>query len=246
MMLQTKMTPDSTWIDQEFPRHVAIIMDGNRRWAYQRLKSASFGHESGANSVETIVERCLDYKIRYLTLFAFSTENWKRSSTEIRALFAIFENQLENLKGKMVDQGICLKTIGNLDPLPIRLKKKIEEVSLLTEHNDTLELVLGFNYGARDEIIRATKKIVESCQKGEISLDQIDETVISSYLDTQGRPDPDLIIRTSGEKRMSNFLLWQSAYAEFYTTDVFWPDFSKKDFDRAVLEYSTRKRRRGA
>lgn len=227
------------------PKHVAIIMDGNRRWACQKLKNASFGHERGADVVESIVSRAIDYNISILTLFAFSTENWKRSRIEIDILFSIFENQLNKMKESMQKNGVRLKVIGDISKLPISLKNLIHTIEQLTAENQVIDLVLALNYGARNELNRAIKKMAVDCKEGKIQPEDISEEMIESYLDTKGMADPDLIIRTSGEKRFSNFLLWQSAYAEFYITETLWPDFSITEFDSAILEYSKRQRRKG-
>lgn len=228
------------------PKHVAIIMDGNRRWAKRKLLSSSFGHEAGAQIVESIVKKAIDLNIKVLTLFAFSTENWKRSKIEVEYLFTIFEKQLQSLRGSMMENGVCLQTIGNLDPLPQSLKDLIANVKSETSINKKFTLVLAFNYGARDEIIRAVKKILVDLKGDKVTLEKVDETLFSGYLDTVGLSDPDLVIRTSGEKRVSNFLLWQSAYSEFYTADVLWPDFKPIDLEKAVVDYSLRQRRKGA
>lgn len=228
------------------PKHVAIIMDGNRRWAKKQFMSSSHGHQAGAEIVESIVKKAIDLKIEIMTLFAFSTENWKRNKFEVDYLFSIFEKQLRLLRKSMKENGVQLLTIGDLIPLPKSLKDLIDEVKNETAVNKKFTLVLAFNYGARDEILRAVKKIVFHLQSKELAIDSLDESVFSTFLDTAGLSDPDLIIRTSGEKRVSNFLLWQSAYSEFYTADVLWPDFKSEDLEKAVLDYCLRQRRKGA
>jgi undecaprenyl diphosphate synthase len=245
-MLQYEILKEELNDSASAPRHVAIIMDGNRRWAYKRLKNPSWGHENGATIVQDIVRKAKDLGISTLTLFAFSTENWKRSKTEVEILFSIFQNHLNKMKDDMVKEGVRLLTIGNLKLLPLALQKLIQEVKDETKENHSIDLVLALNYGARDELKRAFGKIIEDIEEGIILKEQISEGLITSYLDTYMLPDPDLVIRTSGEKRMSNFLLWQAAYAEFYTTDVFWPDFTPEELERAVAEYSRRQRRKGA
>lgn len=227
------------------PKHVAIIMDGNRRWALQKSKNPSFGHERGADIVECIVERAIQYNISILTLFAFSTENWKRSRFEVEILFSIFENQLNKMKESMQKNGVRLKVIGDTSKLPPSLKDLIFSIQKLTADNQVIELVLALNYGSRDELCRAVKRLAFDCKNGGIQPEEISESLLESYLDTRGMVDPDLIIRTSGEQRLSNFLLWQAAFAELYITKAFWPDFSVSEFDSAILEYSKRQRRRG-
>ncbi len=244
-MLQQEILKKPSIDRRLIPHHVAIIMDGNRRWAYQKMKAASFGHQTGANVVERIVKRATELEISVLTLFTFSTENWKRSRTEIEILFLIFENHLNKMKDAMQKEGIRFKTIGNLDPLPRGLRNLIEKVSDSTKEGKKLELVLAVNYGARDEILRAVKKLIIDCKNKQLDPQMIDEAFFANYLDTKDFIDPDLIIRTGGENRLSNFLLWQSAYSEFYTTDTYWPDFTAEDLDSAIIEYSRRQRRKG-
>jgi len=240
LQTELKMSTDT------IPKHVAIIMDGNRRWAVKRLMNPSIGHQEGATVVEKIVRRAIDLNISILTLFAFSTENWKRSKTEVEILFSIFYAHLKQMRSYMIKQGVRLQTIGDLNPLPEDLKKLINTIKKETEKNQKLELVLAINYGARDEMARAVKNIAKAVEEGLIESSCIDEKLLESYLDTYRFSDPDLVIRTSGEKRLSNFLLWQAAYAEFYTTDTLWPDFDEEELNKAVSEYSKRQRRRGA
>jgi len=245
MVAAQNQSVNGSWIPLNMPQHVAIIMDGNRRWARRNLLATALGHQAGADAVEKIVEKAIDLGIQVLTLFAFSTENWKRGAFEIDWLFQIFENQLIKMADSLQQQGVCLKTIGQLSLLPKSLQEVIASVKKQTAVNKKLQLVLAFNYGARDELVRAIQKIAGDIQAGNLLMESLDEEQISRTLDTSGLMDPDLVIRTSGENRMSNFLLWQSAYSEFYTCDVLWPDFSPDDLEAAVHEYCRRQRRKG-
>jgi undecaprenyl diphosphate synthase len=245
MVAAQNQSVNESMIPRNPPQHVAIIMDGNRRWARRNLLATALGHQAGADAVEKIVEKAIDLGIQVLTLFAFSTENWKRGAYEIDWLFHIFENQLIKMSKALEQQGVCLRTIGQLSLLPQSLQEVIASVKKQTAMNKKLQLVLAFNYGARDELVRAVQKIIEEVKVGCLTIDGVDEEQISRSLDTSGLVDPDLVIRTSGENRMSNFLLWQSAYSEFYTCDVLWPDFSPDDLDAAVHEYCRRQRRKG-
>lgn len=235
-----------TEIDQNnLPRHIAIIMDGNGRWAKQHAMGRIRGHKKGAQAVRTTVTACRELGISYLTLFAFSSENWGRPSDEINALMSLMEDYLDQEASTMQKQEIKLTTIGDIDRLYSPVQKKLLDVKKLTEHNDKMVLNLALSYGGRDEMIAAVKKMISDHADGKLKMDDINQDLVSRYLYTGGMPDPDLLIRTSGEYRISNFLLWQLAYAELYFTDVLWPDFKKDDLFRAIAVYQSRERRFG-
>jgi undecaprenyl diphosphate synthase len=226
-------------------RHVAIIMDGNGRWAKEQGKKTISGHQQGAKTLKKIVEAAVQEKIEYLTVYAFSSENWLRPKEEVEGLMGIMRHMLKNEVKKLYEQNIRLKVIGNISLLPGDLQdliRKVEEKSLT---NNALTLVIALSYGSRQEIIQAVKKMAEKVSSGNIGIEEITEDKFDSVLYTQGIPDPDLLIRTSGEQRISNFLLWQSAYTEFYFTSVYWPDFSVEEFKKAIEVYYRRKRRFG-
>jgi undecaprenyl diphosphate synthase len=227
------------------PHHVGIIMDGNRRWARKNFIKAHLGHHEGVKRVNEIIARAAGIGIKVITLFAFSTENWKRNQTEVEFLLYLFEINLNKMKPSMQKEGVRLRTIGNLEPFPLSLKRLITDVEAETASNNRIELVLALNYGGRDELTRACKTIAEHCKNGALSSAEINEDLLNRYLDTANWQDPDLIIRTSGEMRLSNFLLWQASYAELYITETLWPDFSAIEFDKAILEYQKRQRRKG-
>ncbi len=233
-------------LDQKtLPRHIAIIMDGNGRWAKQHALGRIRGHKKGAQAVRTTVTACREIGIQYLTLFAFSSENWGRPDEEINALMSLLEDYLEKEAPRLQEQEIKLTTIGNIDRLYAPVKEKLLEVKKLTEKNHKMVLNLALSYGSRDEIVLAVKNIVSDHRKGKIELDDIDRDSIGRYLYTSDMPDPDLLIRTSGEYRISNFLLWQLAYTELYFTSVLWPDFKKDDLLKAIQTYQRRERRFG-
>ncbi|KFN37627.1 UDP pyrophosphate synthase [Smithella sp. F21] len=235
-----------TEIDQNnLPRHIAIIMDGNGRWAKQHAMGRIRGHKKGAQAVRTTVTACRELGISYLTLFAFSSENWGRPSDEINALMSLLEDYLDQEASTMQKQEIKLTTIGDIDRLYSPVQKKLLDLKKLTEHNDKMVLNLALSYGGRDEMIAAVKKMISDHADGKLKMDDINQDLVSRYLYTGGMPDPDLLIRTSGEYRISNFLLWQLAYAELYFTDVLWPDFKKDDLFRAIAVYQSRERRFG-
>jgi len=217
-------------------------MDGNGRWAEQRGLPRIEGHRQGARVAQQVVETCIDYGIPYLTLYAFSTENWKRPRKEIDALFQILEEKLDEGAAYAMEKGIRLYHLGRLDGLSPEARSKIKKLLKMTRENRRLALCLAFNYGGRDEIVEAARHLVLSGTPASA----IDEAVFSQYLYTAGIPDPDLIIRTGGEKRLSNFLIWQSAYSEIYFTPILWPDFSREEFDKALIDYTGRQRRFGA
>lgn len=223
------------------PRHVAIIMDGNGRWAKQRDLSRLEGHQAGTENLRPIIEAFTEYGVKYLTLYAFSTENWSRPRGEVRGLFQILGEVIDREIATFQKEGISLRHLGSLKGLPLKLQQKVQKAIDSTRRNDKLILSIAFNYGGRDEILNAVKRVMEAG----IPPSQIDEPLFQNYLYTAGLPDPDLIIRTAGEMRLSNFLLWQSAYSEYYFTPVFWPDFDKQEVQKALLSYSQRQRRFG-
>ena len=226
------------------PEHVAIIMDGNGRWAKKRLMPRNFGHKAGAKVVEQICEDAHNLGIKYLTVYAFSTENWKRSVEEVTGIMNLLRNYLIDCIERASKNNMRVRVIGDRSALDKDIVDKIDELESITEKYDGLNFTIALNYGGRDEICRAVNKIVEDANKGIIN-NAIDEKLISDYLDTKGIPDPDLLIRTSGELRLSNYLIWQLAYTEFYFTDVLWPDFSIEDLKEAIRYYNGRERRYG-
>lgn len=227
------------------PLHLAIIMDGNGRWAKQYGKLRAFGHESGTKTVKTIVEACAKLGIKFLTLYTFSTENWNRPKVEIDILMKLLISSLKKELRTLQTNNIKLHTIGNIDSLPSSVKKELLEVMELTKDNTAMTLTLALSYGSRDEITNAVKKIAEKVKNNIISIESIDESIINQHLYTQNIPDVDLLIRTSGEHRISNFLLWQIAYSEFYFTEVLWPDFKEVHLLEAILSFQKRERRFG-
>lgn len=227
------------------PRHIAIIMDGNGRWAQQHAIGRIRGHRKGAQAVRTVVRACREIGIKYLTLFAFSSENWDRPAKEIQALMFLLEEYLDKELEELQKQEIRLTTVGAIDRLNRSVKEKLLRVKEITSHNDKMVLNLALSYGSQDEIILAVKHIVEDCRTGRLDIDQLNKEKFGDYLYTSGMPDPDLMIRTSGECRISNFLLWQLAYTELYFTKVLWPDFTKDDLYKAITSYQKRERRFG-
>ena len=231
--------------EQNLPEHIAIIMDGNGRWAKQRGKLRVFGHENGVNAVRRTVENCAKLKIKYLTLYAFSTENWNRPKLEVQTLMRLLVASLRKELTTLDENNIRLNAIGNLDFLPGKVAKELNEVIAKTAKNTGLTLTLALSYGSREELKSAIKTISSKVKNNIISEEDIDETVINTHLYTHDLPDVDLLIRTSGEHRISNFLLWQIAYAELYFIDVFWPDFSEQHLVDAIINYQNRERRFG-
>jgi undecaprenyl diphosphate synthase len=227
------------------PQHIAIIMDGNRRWEKQHGFPPMTGHWQGAETLTNIVSAALELSIKTLTVYAFSTENWTRSQEEIDYVMHLFEVYLMRQRKPMQEKGVRLSAIGNLKRMRENTKKILQETIELTKHGMQIDLVLALNYGGRDEICRAVKKLIDDYDQKKITKEELNEDVFSKYLDTTLWQDPDLIIRTSGEKRLSNFLLWQSSYSEVYFEEVCWPDFSEKKLFEAVLAYQKRKRRYG-
>ncbi|MDA7890051.1 isoprenyl transferase [Akkermansiaceae bacterium] len=230
---------------QSIPRHIAIIMDGNGRWASERGLPRKEGHRAGAEAVREAVEACNEIGVRYLTLYAFSSENWNRPKPEVAALMTLLERFLKTKAKEIGKKNVQLKAIGRLDMLPKRTRNQLDKVITETSSNDGLTLNLALSYGGREEIIDATKALAKEVQSGALSVEEIDHDVFSSHLYTNNTPDPDLLIRTSGEFRLSNFLLWQLSYAEIFISPKNWPDFHKDDFRAAVKEYKHRNRRFG-
>ena len=231
--------------EKPLPTHVAMIMDGNGRWARKRLLNRVRGHERGTATVRTIVKASRELGIRYLTLYAFSTENWQRPKAEVTALMSILKNFLKSEKQEMLDQNIRLNTIGDTRKLPEAVKTLLLQTMDATAGNTGLTLTLALSYGGRTEIVNMVKEITGRVSRGEIEKAAISEQVIDGALDTRGIPDPDLMIRTSGEMRISNFLLWQLAYTELFFTDTLWPDFTRDEFEQILQAYQRRDRRFG-
>ncbi|HRK14876.1 MAG TPA: isoprenyl transferase [Prosthecobacter sp.] len=227
------------------PRHVAIIMDGNGRWAKERGLPRTEGHRQGAETVRRVTEACGDIGVEYLTLYAFSSENWKRPKREVDALMRLLEQFLRKKTPEMREQNIRLQAIGRLHDLPKPCQEQLHRSIEATSQNSGLTLILALSYGGREEILDGVKSLIESIERGHLDKGMVDTDVFSKHLYTRYYPDPDLLIRTSGELRLSNFLLWQVSYAEFYITPKLWPDFDKEDFFEAVREYGRRQRRFG-
>ena len=227
------------------PQHIAVILDGNGRWAKAKGMPRNYGHAQGSKNVERICEEAWRMGIKYLTVYAFSTENWNRPDSEVAALMTLLRNYMKTCLKTAEKNDMKIRVIGDIDPLDDDIKRRIRELEEATVDNGGLNFTIALNYGSRDEIVRASRKMAEDCAEGRLDPESIDETVFESYLDTHGIPDPDLMIRTSGEQRLSNYLLWQLAYSEFYFTDVPWPDFTKEELEKAVEEYNHRHRRFG-
>lgn len=229
----------------KLPKHVGIIMDGNGRWAKQKGKLRVFGHRSGVIAVKETVETAAELGIEYLTLYAFSTENWKRPRIEINALMELLVSTINKETKTLNDNNIRLMAIGDIESLPSSCRRELKEAIDSTKNNKRMTLVLALSYSSRWEIAQAMKAIAMKVEKKELRPDEIDEEIIASHLNTDGIPDPELLIRTSGEHRISNFLLWQIAYTELYFTEKLWPDFRKEDFYEAIINYQNRERRFG-
>lgn len=227
------------------PEHVAIILDGNGRWAKKRFLPRNAGHAAGAKNVEKIIEDAHDMGIKYITMYAFSTENWNRPEDEVKALMKLLRNYLKDCIERANKNNMKVSVIGDKTRLDADIIDKINELEACSKENTGIHFIIALNYGSRDEIKRATKKIAEDCKRGIIDTEDISEDLIGRYLDTADVPDPDLLIRTSGEIRLSNYLLWQLAYTEFYFTDVLWPDFDKEELKKAIVKYNQRDRRFG-
>ena len=230
---------------KELPKHVGIIMDGNRRWAKKHHLPVAVGHSKGAENFKNLAIYCNKIGLKNMTVYAFSTENWKRSEAEISALMLLFKKYVNDVLNKFEDENIKIKFIGNTSKFSEDINRGIENVEKKTASKTGMQLNIAMNYGSRAEIISAAQKISKKIIDGELKSEEITEENFSAYLYTKGLPDPDLIIRTAGEQRLSNFLLWQSAYAEFYFSDILWPDFDAKEFDKAIEEYLKRTRKFG-
>lgn len=225
------------------PQHIAIIMDGNGRWAAKKGMPRNYGHTQGAKAVERICEDAYKMGVKYLTVYAFSTENWNRPKGEVDALMTLLRNYMKTCMKTAAKNNMRVRVIGDKTKLATDLQKNISNLEEASKNNDGLNFQVAINYGSRNEILRAVKNMMKNENK--IEIDEIDEATLEQYLDTSGIPDPDLLIRTSGELRLSNFLLWQLAYAEFYITDVLWPDFTKEELAKAIDQYNSRDRRFG-
>ncbi|MDO5063017.1 MAG: isoprenyl transferase [Peptostreptococcaceae bacterium] len=230
---------------KKIPTHIGIIMDGNGRWAKSRGLIRTQGHKMGVEALKVIVEECSDLGVKYLTAYAFSTENWKREATEVSAIMKLIEIYLKSELKKMMANGVRFRTIGELSALPENIQKVLYDSIEETKNNTGLTLTIALNYGGRDDIRRAVQKICRRVKEGELQPDEITQKLISEHLDTHFMPDPDLVIRPSGELRLSNFLLWESAYSEFWYSDINWPDFKPEDLRKAIISYQERDRRFG-
>ena len=228
------------------PKHIAIIMDGNRRWAKAQGKPASFGHKEGAKTLEKIVRYANKIGLEYITVYAFSTENWKRAEEEVKALMMLLQNYLDDYSKRADTENIRVKILGDISALSDGMQKSIIKCMERTKNNTGVTFNIALNYGGRDEIVRAVKEIVSQVEEGKIKIDEINEEMISENLYTKNEPDPDLVIRTSGELRLSNFLPWQSVYSELLFIQKTWPEFNEEDLDNAILEYQKRTRKFGA
>ncbi len=237
--LITELKPD------RIPRHVAIIMDGNGRWARKHNTTRINGHKQGVAAVRRVVETGVEIGLKYLTIYAFSTENWARSKREVNYLLKLIMNSLVNEIDELIKNGVNIRFIGSRENLSESYTRKVQQTCRKSWENNKLFLNVAMNYGGRNEIIDACKDIILDINKGKIELDELNEKSLDNYLYTTGIPDPDLVIRTSGEQRLSNFLVWQSAYSELWFTDTLWPDFSKKEFLQALIDYQNRDRRFG-
>ena len=239
------MSLETSLDKNNIPRHLAIIMDGNGRWAKQQGEFRSFGHESGVKSVRETVESCVELGVEFLTLYAFSTENWNRPKEEVEALMNILVNSIVNEMPILMKNGIKLNAIGDTKALPENCLETLYGAIEQTSENKNLTLTLALSYSGRWDLLNAVKSIVNDVQNNSFDIDTLDEQVFGKYLSTKDIPDPELMIRTSGEVRISNFMLWQLAYSELYITEVLWPDFRKEDLYKAILKYQSRERRFG-
>ena len=231
---------------QYMPRHIAIIMDGNRRWAKAQGKPASFGHKAGAKTLEKIVRYANKIGLEYITVYAFSTENWKRAEEEVKALMMLLQSYLDDYSKRADTENIRVKILGDISALAPGMQKSIQNCMERTKDNTGVTFNIALNYGGRDEIIKAIKQIAKDVKDEKINIDDISEEMVSNNLYTKNQPDPDLLIRTSGELRLSNFLPWQLVYSEFLFIDKNWPDFTEEDLDNAIIEYQKRTRKFGA
>ena len=226
-------------------RHIAIIMDGNGRWAKKRGLPRSMGHRKGAEVVKEICQAAGDAGIKYLTLYAFSTENWKRPQEEVDSLMDLLRQYLKSDLKELKEKGVCIRFIGEREMLPTDIIKSMEKLEAETANNDKMTLCIALSYGSRQEIVHAAKKVAELVKRGDIRIEDIDEKIFSDMLYTHDIPDPDILIRTSGEQRISNYLLWQLAYSEFFFVEAYWPDFTKEMLNDVIEKYKTRERRYG-
>ncbi len=229
----------------KLPRHIAIIMDGNGRWAKKQGQVRTFGHQIGVKAVKDVVEGATELGIEYLTLYTFSTENWNRPKNEVDALMELLVDTMHEETPTLIKNNVRLLAIGDIESLPNNCREKLQETIQITTSHTRLTLVLAISYSSRWEILRAVNKLAEKVKKGEINPEEITEDVFNNELCTAGMPDPELLIRTSGEKRISNYLLWQIAYTELYFTDILWPDFTREDLYKAIYDYQQRERRFG-
>jgi undecaprenyl diphosphate synthase len=241
MVVQPASQPAPLLQLEQLPRHVAVIMDGNGRWARERGLSRQAGHRAGTENIRRAIETFARYHVPVLTLYAFSTENWSRPKREVSALIRLIGHFIDRELKALHENGVRLRHIGRLDPLSPDLRRRVEDAIELTKDNDRITVNVAFNYGGRAEILEACRRLI----RDRVPPERIDEALFAQYLDTAGLPDADLIIRTAGEMRLSNFLLWQSAYAEYYSTATFWPDFGVEEIERALIAYSRRERRFG-
>ena len=235
-----------TFEKESMPKHIAIIMDGNRRWARAQGKPASFGHKEGAKTLEKIVRYANEIGLGYITVYAFSTENWKRAEEEVKALMVLLQNYLDDYSKRADTENIRIKILGDISALSQGMQKSIQNCIERTKNNTGVTFNIALNYGGRDELIKAIKKIAKKVKENEMEIEEITEDIIADNLYTKGQPDPDLLIRTSGELRLSNFLPWQLVYSEFLFIDKNWPDFNEQDLDNAIIEYQKRTRKFGA
>ncbi len=239
MMIRNKPALDLTGL--KIPRHVAIIMDGNGRWAKQRMLPRQAGHRAGVENLRRVIDACIEFNIAILTIYAFSTENWGRPESEVRGLMRIFARVLDQEVNDLHEQGVRIYHLGDLNGIDPSLQAKVHRAMELTKNNERLLLNVAFNYGGRAEILHAVRQILADG----IRPDELDEALFNNYLFTAGLPDPDLLIRTSGEHRISNFLIWQAAYSEYYMTPTYWPDFDREELYEAVVAFTNRDRRYG-
>ena len=229
----------------KIPQHIAIILDGNGRWAKKKGMPRNYGHAQGSKNVERICEDAYKMGVKYITVYAFSTENWKRPQDEVNALMNLLRNYMKTCLKTAEKNRMRVRVIGDKTALDEDIRNRIAELEEATKNNDGLNFQIALNYGSRDEMVRAMKKLCLDCKDGKVDVESIDESLFEKYLDTHDIPDPDLMIRTSGEQRLSNYLLWQLAYSEFYFTDVLWPDFTKEELVKAIEYYNGRDRRFG-
>ena len=229
----------------QIPNHLAVILDGNGRWAKKHGMPRNYGHAPGAKVVEDMCEITYNMGIQYFTVYAFSTENWSRPKDEVDALMKLLRNYMVNCKKRANKNNMCVRVIGDKTKLEQDIQDKIADLEESTKNNTGLHFQIAINYGGRDEITRACKKILQEVNEGRLSSEQIEEKTVEAFMDTAGLPDPDLLIRTCGEQRISNFLLWQCAYTEFYFSEVAWPDFSKEELEKAIAAYNQRNRKFG-